>query len=88
MRYPLALPGRGTRAMMLAANGAPTVTMRRGGLRIAGLPARTAVAEVTLYRVTKLDRATSPLAYTVKVAVVHAAARAERLSARPRPPRR
>ena len=68
VRYPLALPGRGTRAMMLAAKGAPTVTMRRGGLRIAGLPARTAVAEVTLYRVTKLDRATSPLAYTVKVA--------------------
>jgi hypothetical protein len=88
VRYPLALPGRGTRAMMLAAKGAPTVTMRRGGLRIAGLPARTAVAEVTLYRVTKLDRATSPQAYTVKVAIAHAGARAERLSARPQPPRR
>ena len=88
VRFPLALPGRGTRAMMLAAKGAPTVTMRHGGLRIGGLPARTAVAEVTLYRVTKLDRATSPLAYTVKVAVVHAGTKAERMSARPQPPRR
>ena len=88
VRYPLALPGRGTRAMMLAAKGAPTVTMRRGGLRIAGLPVRTAVAEVTLYRVTKLDRATSPRAYTVKVAIAHAGTKAERLSARPQPPRR
>jgi hypothetical protein len=74
--------------MMLAAKGAPTVTMRRGGLRIAGLPVRTAVAEVTLYRVTKLDRATSSRAYTVKVAIAHAGTKAERLSARPQPPRR
>jgi hypothetical protein len=88
VRYPLALPGRGTRAMMLAAQGAPTVTMRRGGLRIAGLPVRTAVAEVTLYRITKLDRATSRRAYTVKVAIAHAGTKAERLSARPQPPRR
>ncbi len=87
MRFPLALPGRGTRAMMLAAKGAPTVTMRRGGLRIAGLPARTAVAEVTLYRVTKLDRATSRLAYTVKATVTHEAAKAQTLSAKPKPPR-
>jgi hypothetical protein len=49
---------------------------------------RTAVAEVTLYRVTTLDRATSARAYTVKVAVVHAGAGAERLSARPQAPRR
>jgi hypothetical protein len=88
VRYPLALPGRGARAMMLAARRAPTVTMRRGGLRVAGLPLRTAVAEVTLYRVTTLDRATSARAYTVKVAVVHAGAGAERLSARPQAPRR
>jgi hypothetical protein len=88
VRFPLALPGRGTRVMLLAAKGAPTVTMRHGGLRIGGLPARTAVAEVTLYRVTKLDRATSPLAYTVKAAIVHAGAKAERLSSRPQPPRR
>jgi hypothetical protein len=88
VRYPLALPGRGTRAMMVAAKGAPTVTMRRGGLRVAGLPARTAVAEVTLYRVSKLDRSTSPRTYTVKVAITHAGAKAERLSAKPQPPRR
>ena len=66
--------------------GAPTATLRRGGLSIAGLPARSAVAEVTLYRVTKLDRATSPRAYTVKVAV-HARGR-QAADAPARSPRR
>ena len=63
------------------------MTMRRGGMRIAGLPGRTAVAEVTLYRVTKLDRATPARTYTVKATVARAAAMAQTLSAKPKPPR-
>jgi hypothetical protein len=87
VRFPLTLPARGAHSVMLAASGRPTVSLRRNGVRITGLPARTAVAEVTLYRVTKLDRATSRLAYTVKATVSHDAAKAQTLSAKPKPPR-
>ena len=68
--------------------GRPTVTLRSGGLRVAGLPLRTAVAEVTLYRVTKLDHATSPRAYTVSARITReGAAAAETLAAKPKAPR-
>ena len=87
VRFPLTLPARGARSVMLAASGRPTVTRTRTGLRVTGLPARAAVAEVTLYRVTKLDRATSPRPYTVKATVTRYAAAAQTLSAQPRPPR-
>jgi hypothetical protein len=88
VRYPLTLPARGTRrSVMLAAAGRATVALRRGGLRVTGLPARAAVAEVTLYRVTKLDRATSKRTFTVRATVTRDGARAQTLSARPKPPR-
>jgi hypothetical protein len=87
IRYPLTLPGRGARSVMLAAKGRPTVTLRRGGLKVTRLPARSGVAEVTLYRVTKLDQATSPRPYTVKVTVTREGAKTQTLSAKPRAPR-
>jgi predicted actin-binding protein len=87
VRYPLTLPARGVRTAMLAAQGRPTVTLRRGGLKVAGLPARSGVAEVTLYRVTKLDRATSRRPYTVRVTVSREGAKTQTLSARPKAPR-
>jgi hypothetical protein len=88
VRFALTLPARGTRSVMLAAaSGGPTVSLRRNGVRITGLPARTAVAEITLYRVTKLDRATPARAYTVKATVARQAAMAQTLSAKPKPPR-
>ena len=87
MRLALTLPARGARSVMLAAAGRPTVSLRGNAVRVTGLPARTAVAEVTLYRVTKLDRATSTRAFTVKATVNRAAATAQTLSARPLPPR-
>jgi hypothetical protein len=87
VRFPLTLPARGARSVMLAASGRPTVSLRRNGIRISGLPARTAVAEVTLYRVTKLDRATPARSYTVKATVARQAATAQTLSAKPKPPR-
>ena len=60
LRYKLWLPKKGAAPRLLAAAGKPAVSFRKGGLRVTGLPLRTAVAEVTLYRVTKLDRTTSP----------------------------
>jgi Protein of unknown function (DUF3344) len=87
VRYPLTLPARGARSVMLAASGRPTVSLTRNGVRVTQLPARAAVAEVTLYRVTKLDRATSRRAYTVRVTVNRDAAGAQTLSAKPKPPR-
>jgi predicted actin-binding protein len=87
VRYPLTLQARGARSVMLAAKGRPTVTLRRGGLKVTGLPVRSGAAEVTLYRVTKLDRATSPRAYTVKVTVTREGAGKQTLSAKPKAPR-
>jgi hypothetical protein len=87
VRYPLTLPKRGARAIMLASTGRATVTRTATGLRVTGLPARAAVAEVTLYRVTKLDHATSPRAYTVKATVQREQARTQTFRAKPKAPR-
>jgi hypothetical protein len=87
VRYALTLPKRGTRSVMLAASGRPTVSLTSHGVRVTNLPARAAVAEVTLYRVTKLDQATSRRTYRVSATVNREAARTQTLSARPKPPR-
>jgi hypothetical protein len=87
LRYALTLPKRGAAPRLLGAAGRPSISFRKGGLRVTGLPLRTAVAEVTLYRVTKLDRATSPRPYTVKVAVTREGAKPQTLSAKPKAPR-
>jgi hypothetical protein len=88
LRYQLWLPKRGAAPRLLGAAGKPAVSFRKGGLRVTGLPLRTAVAEVTLYRVTKLDRATSPRAYTLSASIAREGAAAETLRARPKAPRR
>jgi hypothetical protein len=87
VRYNLALPKRGAKAVLLGAVGKPTVTRTRTGLRVANLPAKTAVAELTLYRVTKLDRATPRRAYTIKATVTRAGAAATSFRAKPKAPR-
>jgi hypothetical protein len=51
------------------------------------MPLRTAVAEITLYRVTKLDRATPPRVYRLSARVAREGAAAETLKAKPKPPR-
>ena len=64
------------------------MSFRKGGLRVTGLPLRTAVAEVTLYRVTKLDHPTSPRAYAVSARITReGATAAETLAAKPKAPR-
>ncbi|HEY0360844.1 MAG TPA: hypothetical protein VGC83_01120 [Solirubrobacteraceae bacterium] len=88
LRYKLWLPKRGAAPRMLAGAGKPSVGFRKGGLRVTGLPLRTAVAEVTLYRVSKLDHPTSPRAYAVSARITReGAAAAETLAAKPKPPR-
>jgi hypothetical protein len=84
LRYNLSLRRRGATPTLLSGPGRPTVSLRRGGLRVTGLPARAAVAEVTLYRVTKLDRATPQRAYTLRASVARAAGMPETFSAKPR----
>ena len=88
LRYKLWLPKKGAAPRLLAAAGKPAVSFRKGALRVTGLPLRTAVAEVTLYRVTKLDHPTSPRAYGVSVRISReGAAAAETLAAKPKAPR-
>ena len=84
LRVNLALPKRGRAAVLL---GAPTVTRTRRGLQVRELPAGTAVAELTLYRVTKLDAATPARVFAVKATVQRAGAAAQSFSARPKPTR-
>ena len=88
LRYKLWLPKKGAAPRLLAAAGKPAVSFRKGGLRVTGLPLRTAVAEVTLYRVTKLDHPTSPRAYALSARITReGAAAAETLAAKPKAPR-
>jgi hypothetical protein len=88
LRYKLWLPKKGAAPRMLAGAGKPAVSFRKGGLRVTGLPLRTAVAELTLYRVAKLDHTTSPRAYAVSARIMReGAAAAETLAAKPKPPR-
>jgi hypothetical protein len=82
VRYDLAVPRRGARAVLLGGRGRPSVRLTRTGLAVAGLPAGTAVAEVTLYRVTRLDGAT-----TRKALPVRAGVHAQTFASTPRAPR-
>ena len=88
LRYKLWLPKKGAAPRMLVGAGKPSVSFRKGGLRVTGLPLRTAVAEVTLYRVSKLDHPTSPRLYAVSARITReGAAAAETLAAKPKAPR-
>jgi hypothetical protein len=82
MRFNLTLPKRDQKTVLLRAPGRPTVTRTRRGLVVAGLPTRTAVAELTFYRVTKLDGATPRRVYRIAVRLAGGS-----FSARPAPPR-
>jgi hypothetical protein len=88
LRYQLWLPRKGAAPRMLSGAGKPAVSFRKGGLRVTGLPLRTAVAEITLYRVTKLDHPTPPRGYTMSASITReGAAAAETLAAKPKAPR-
>jgi hypothetical protein len=82
VRYELAVPRRGAPAVLLGGRGRPSVRLTRTGLAVAGLPAGTAVAEVTLYRVTRLDGASTRRALPVRAGV-----HAQTFASTPRAPR-
>ena len=86
-RFALKLPKRGAAAVALRGGGRPTVRYVRGGMEVTGLPARSAIVEVTVYRVTKLDRATTRKAYTLRAKVSAEGAGVATLAARVRAPR-
>ena len=83
-RFSLRLARHGAAAIALS--GAPTVRYARGGVQVSGLPAGAAIVEVTLYRVTKVDGATTRAAYTLRAKVTGAGGAAT-LTARTRAPR-
>ncbi len=84
-RYALKLAKKGRGKLMLS--GQPVVRSVRGGLEVRDLPAGSAVAELTLYRVKKLDGATGRKRYRLKARVMRPGAAALSLSVRPRAPR-
>jgi hypothetical protein len=85
LRLNLSLPRRGKKPVLLRAPGKPTVTRTGRGIVVAGLPARTAVAELTLYRVTKLDAATPRRTFRIGAVVARNGAPAQSFTARPAP---
>jgi hypothetical protein len=87
VRFNLSLPKRGEKAVLLRAPGRPTVTRTGRRLVVAGLPAGTAVTELTLYRITKLDAATPRRTYGIGAVVARSGAATQTFSARPAPPR-
>ena len=86
-RFALKLSAKGRGKLLLKAPGGPLVRYVRGGLEVRGLPARSAVAEITIYRVTKRDGATKPKRYRLRVQVLRPGVRTLKLSVRPRAPR-
>ncbi|MEA2133751.1 MAG: large repetitive protein [Solirubrobacteraceae bacterium] len=86
-RYALKLAPKHRGKALLKANGRPLVRYVRGGLEVRGLPARSAVAELTIYRVTRRDGATRPRRYRLRAQVLRPGARTLQLSVAPRAPR-
>jgi hypothetical protein len=84
-RFELVLPHKGI--ALLSGSGKPAVTIGTAGVKVTRVPARAAVAEITLYRITKLDNATRRRVYRLRARVLRAGSPQERFSARPRAPR-
>ena len=87
-RFPLKLAKKGKGKLMLKAPGKPLVRYVRGGLEVRGLPAGSAVAELTIYRVRKFDGATKRKRFKLNARVMRAGSTGGlSLSVRPRAPR-
>ena len=88
VKFNLKLPRKGRRTVLLAAaSGRPGIDYRRGRLTVTGLPDRTAVAEITMYRETKLDLATTRKRFRLKATVLRDGAARRAFAQRPRAPR-
>jgi uncharacterized protein YukE len=86
-RFNLTLPKKGTKAALLAGGGKPSITYGAGGLEISNVPANAAVAELTLYRENKLDKATKPKVMRLGAKVQRIGSGPESFSAKPKAPR-
>ena len=83
-RYSLKLGKKGKKSALVAGTGKPTVKLKGGGVSVTGLPERTAVVELTMYRVKKLDGATKRRVYKLRARVAPSGGT---LSVRPKAPR-
>jgi hypothetical protein len=83
-RYSLKLAKKGKKTPLVSGVGKPTVKLRKGRIVVSGLPERTAVTELTLYRVEKLDGATKRRVFKLRARV---APTGGSLSVRPPAPR-
>ena len=83
-RYALKLARKGRGKLLLKAAGGPVVRSVRGGVKVRGLPAGSAVAELTIYRVRTLDGATKRKRVRLRARVMRPGAGPLSLSARPR----
>ena len=86
-RFNLTLPRKGTKAALLSGAGRPSISYAAGGLMVTGVPANAAVAEITLYRENKLDKATKPKVFKLGAKVLRTGSGQESFSARPAAPR-
>ena len=83
-RYSLKLGKKGKKSALVAGAGKPTVKLKGGGVSVTGLPARTAVVELTMYRVKKFDGATKRRVFKLRARVAPSGGT---LSVRPKAPR-
>jgi hypothetical protein len=87
-RYALKLARKGRGKLLLKAPAGPVVRYVRGGLEVRGLPAASAIAEITIYRVKKLDGETKRKRFKLKARVMTVGSTGGlSLSVRPRAPR-
>ena len=71
-RFPLEFAKKRRGKLLVKGSGKPVVRYVRGGLEVRGLPAGSAVAELTIYRVRKLDGATKGRRVKLKARVMRA----------------
>jgi hypothetical protein len=86
-RTALTLPARGKGGVLLERAGWPRVVRTAGGISVTGLPAGTAVAELTLYRVRKLDRPTSTRRFAMSAQIQRAGVARQVLRQKPAAPK-
>ena len=86
-RFALVLPRRGSKLVAIGGPGRPVVRFVRGGVAVSRLAAAASVAELTLYRVTSVDGATTGRTPRLRATIARAGAAGQTLSQRPRAPR-
>ena len=86
-RFDLVLPRRGAATIGVPGAGRMTVRIGRSGVVVNRLPAGASVAELTFYRVTSVDGATTGRTPRLRATITRAGAAGETLSQRPRAPR-